>query len=46
MRIALVSPPYKKDYMRNARCDFVSLSSTQWYQLLFPLGIHVVFGCR
>ncbi|MFQ5501539.1 MAG: B12-binding domain-containing radical SAM protein [Phycisphaerae bacterium] len=33
MRIALVSPPYKKDYMRNARCDFVSLSSTQWYPL-------------
>jgi radical SAM superfamily enzyme YgiQ (UPF0313 family) len=33
MRIALLSPPYKRDYMRNARCDFVSLSSTQWYPL-------------
>jgi radical SAM superfamily enzyme YgiQ (UPF0313 family) len=33
MRVALLSPPYKKDYMRNARCDFVSLSSTQWYPL-------------
>ncbi|OWY70338.1 hypothetical protein B7486_16220 [cyanobacterium TDX16] len=33
MRIALLSPPYKTDYMRNARCDFVSLSSTQWYPL-------------
>lgn len=33
MRIALLSPPYKKDYMRNARCDFVSLSATQWYPL-------------
>lgn len=33
MRIALLSPPYRKDYMRNARCDFVSLSSTQWYPL-------------
>ncbi len=33
MRIALLSPPYQKDYMRNARCDFVSLSATQWYPL-------------
>lgn len=33
MRIALLSPPFKKDYMRNARCDFVSLSATQWYPL-------------
>ncbi len=33
MRIALLSPPFKRDYMRNARCDFVSLSSTQWYPL-------------
>ncbi len=31
MRILLLSPPYVTDYMRNARCDFVSLSSTQWY---------------
>ncbi len=33
MRILLLSPPYLPDYMRNARCDFVSLSSTQWYPL-------------
>ena len=33
MRIALLSPPYKAMYMRNARCDFVSLSATQWYPL-------------
>ncbi len=33
MRILLLSPPYKTDYMRNARCDFVSLSSSQWYPL-------------
>ncbi len=31
MRILLLSPPYVQDYMRNARCDFVSLSATQWY---------------
>lgn len=33
MRIALLSPPYLTNYMRNARCDFVSLSATQWYPL-------------
>lgn len=33
-RILLLSPPYLRDYMRNARCDFVSLSSTQWYPIL------------
>ncbi|MCH7839419.1 MAG: cobalamin-dependent protein, partial [Planctomycetes bacterium] len=33
MRIALLSPPYVTNYMRNARCDFVSLSATQWYPL-------------
>ena len=33
MRIALLSPPYLANYMRNARCDFVSLSATQWYPL-------------
>jgi radical SAM superfamily enzyme YgiQ (UPF0313 family) len=32
-RIALISPPYLKDYMRNARCDFVSLSSSSWYPI-------------
>jgi radical SAM superfamily enzyme YgiQ (UPF0313 family) len=33
MKVALVSPPFLKDYMRNARCDFVSLSGTQWYPI-------------
>ena len=33
MRILLLSPPYLKDYLRNARCDFVSLSAAQWYPL-------------
>ncbi len=33
-RILLLSPPYVKEYMRNARCDFVSLSGTQWYPIL------------
>ncbi len=33
-RILLLSAPYKKEYMRNARCDFVSLSATQWYPIL------------
>ncbi|MEE9293770.1 MAG: radical SAM protein [Phycisphaerae bacterium] len=33
MRILLLSPPYLADYMRNARCDFVSLSGTQWYPI-------------
>ncbi len=34
MRILLLSPPYIPEYMRNARCDFVSLSATQWYPIL------------
>lgn len=34
MKILLLSPPYLKEYMRNARCDFVSLSATQWYPIL------------
>ncbi len=34
MRILLLSPPYVPFYMRNARCDFVSLSDTQWYPIL------------
>ncbi|MBM4143968.1 MAG: radical SAM protein [Lentisphaerae bacterium] len=34
MRVLLLSPPFVKEYMRNARCDFVSLSATQWYPLL------------
>jgi len=33
MRILLLSPPYLTDYMRNARCDFVSLSAAQWYPI-------------
>ena len=33
MRVALLSPPYLQYYMRNARCDFVSLSKTQWYPI-------------
>ncbi len=34
MKILLLSPPYVSEYMRNARCDFVSLSATQWYPIL------------
>ncbi len=34
MKILLLSAPYLKEYMRNARCDFVSLSATQWYPIL------------
>jgi len=33
-KVILLSPPYLKEYMRNARCDFVSLSATQWYPIL------------
>lgn len=33
MRILLLSPPYIPHYMRNARCDFVSLSCSQWYPI-------------
>ncbi|MDR3641682.1 MAG: radical SAM protein [Humidesulfovibrio sp.] len=32
-KIALLSPPYVPFYMRNARCDFVSLSKSQWYPI-------------
>lgn len=32
-KVVLISPPYMKDYMRNARCDFVSLSSSSWYPI-------------
>ncbi|MEM7584773.1 MAG: radical SAM protein [Acidobacteriota bacterium] len=32
-RVVLISPPYMSDYMRNARCDFVSLSSSSWYPI-------------
>ena len=32
-KVALLSPPYIKDYMRNARCDFVSLSHSNWYPI-------------
>lgn len=34
MRVLLLSAPYVPEYMRNARCDFVSLSATQWYPIL------------
>jgi len=34
VKVLLLSAPYLKNYMRNARCDFVSLSGTQWYPLL------------
>lgn len=33
MKILLLSPPYIKKYIRNARCDFVSLSATQWFPI-------------
>ena len=32
-KVLLLSPPFVKHYMRNARCDFVSNSSTQWYPI-------------
>lgn len=32
-KIALISPPFVSDYMRNARCDFVSLSSSSWFPI-------------
>lgn len=32
-KVILLSPPFVKYYMRNARCDFVSLSKSQWYPL-------------
>lgn len=34
MHVTLLSPPFVPEYMRNARCDFVSLSATQWYPIL------------
>ncbi|HPD17679.1 MAG TPA: radical SAM protein [Planctomycetota bacterium] len=34
MKVLLLSAPYVPEYMRNARCDFVSLSATQWYPIL------------
>lgn len=30
MRVLLISPPYLPDYMRNARCDYISLAKAQW----------------
>jgi anaerobic magnesium-protoporphyrin IX monomethyl ester cyclase len=32
-KVFLISPPYVSDYMRNARCDFVSLSKSSWYPI-------------
>lgn len=33
MKTLLLSPPYVAEYMRNARCDYVSISHTQWYPI-------------
>lgn len=33
MKVILISPPYLPEYMRNARCDYVSLSHAQWYPI-------------
>ncbi|NUM88050.1 MAG: radical SAM protein [Bdellovibrionales bacterium] len=33
MRVVLISPPFETDYMRNARCDFVSLSRSSWFPI-------------
>ena len=30
MKVLLLSPPFVPDYMRNARCDYVGISDTQW----------------
>lgn len=32
-KVILLSPPFCKDYMRNARCDFVSLSHSSWFPI-------------
>lgn len=34
MKVLLLSAPFVPNYMRNARCDFVSLSDAQWYPIL------------
>jgi anaerobic magnesium-protoporphyrin IX monomethyl ester cyclase len=42
LKILLLSPPFVPEYMRNARCDFVSLSATQWYPILLGYcGAHL-----
>ncbi len=33
MKVLLLSPPYVPEYMRNARCDYVGLSISQWYPI-------------
>jgi radical SAM superfamily enzyme YgiQ (UPF0313 family) len=33
MKVLLLSPPYVAEYMRNARCDYVGLSTSQWYPI-------------
>jgi len=33
MRVLLLNPPFIKDFMRNARCEGVSISGTQWYPI-------------
>lgn len=30
MKVLLLSPPYKSEYMRNGRCDYFSISHAQW----------------
>lgn len=30
MKVLLLSPPFVPGYMRNARCDYVGISDTQW----------------
>lgn len=41
-RVVLISPPYRAEYMRNARCDFVSLSKSSWYPIwLAQAGAYV-----
>ncbi|RMF92945.1 MAG: radical SAM protein [Nitrospinota bacterium] len=32
-RMLLLSPPYVRNYMRNARCDYVSISQANYYPL-------------
>jgi anaerobic magnesium-protoporphyrin IX monomethyl ester cyclase len=42
--VVLLSPPFQKDYMRNARCDFVSLSHSSWYPIwLGEAGCYLEF---
>lgn len=41
-KVILISPPFRAEYMRNARCDFVSLSKSSWYPIwLAQAGAYV-----